>query len=63
MKNNPDISTSFSFCATKKGRKAAKKGKNTIDLRDPKVREEFLTSEMMQANQKLNEGELRVKTA
>ena len=35
-------------------RLAAKK--STIDLRDPKVREEFLMSEVMKANQKLAEG-------
>lgn len=35
-------------------RLAAKK--NTIDLRDPKVREEFLMSEIMKANQKMAEG-------
>ena len=32
--------------------------KNTIDLRDPKAREEFLMSEIMKANQKLAEGTL-----
>ena len=47
---------SFSF----EGRKEAKRKENTIDLRDPKVREEFLTSEMMKANQKITEGELEV---
>ena len=35
-------------------RLAAKK--NTIDLRDPKAREEFLMSEIMKANQKMAEG-------
>lgn len=35
-------------------RLAAKK--NTIDLRDPAVREEFLMSEVMKANQKMAEG-------
>ena len=29
----------------------------TMDLRDPKVREEFLMSEVMKANQKMAEGE------
>lgn len=38
------------------GRRAAKKAGNTIDLRDPKVRQEFLTEELMKANQKISEG-------
>ena len=31
----------------------------TMDLRDPKVREEFLMSEVMKANQKMAEGKTR----
>ena len=46
------------FCVLTLGRRmkrlAAKK--NTIDLRDPAVREEFLMSEVMKANQKMAEG-------
>ena len=38
------------------GRKASKKKSGTIDLRDPQVRQEFLTSEMVKANQMLQEG-------
>ena len=30
--------------------------KSAIDLRDPKVREEYLMSEVMKANQKMAEG-------
>ena len=41
-------------------RLAAKK--STIDLRDPKVREEFLMSEVMKANQKLAEGKMNCYT-
>lgn len=36
---------------------AAKK-KSLLDLRDPKVREEFLMGEMSKANQKLMEGNI-----
>ena len=39
-------------------RLAAKK--STVDLRDPKAREEFLMSEVMKANQKMAEGTIRV---
>ena len=38
------------------GRKAAQKKSATLDLRDPKAREEFLMSEMVKANQKIQEG-------
>ncbi|XP_064403428.1 mitochondrial import receptor subunit TOM20 homolog B-like [Halichondria panicea] len=38
-------------------RKTAKKS-GAVDLRDPKVREEFLMSEMMKGNQKLTEGNI-----
>lgn len=34
----------------------AKKQQKVIDLRDPKVREEFLLGEMTAANQKMMEG-------
>lgn len=38
-------------------RAAAKKQSNVVvDLRDPKVREEFLMSELVKANQMLTEG-------
>ncbi len=40
--------------ALRTGRKAAEKV--VIDLRDPKVREEFLMAEMMKANNKMMEG-------
>lgn len=39
-------------------RRSAKKQDKTVDLRDPKVRQEFLTEEMVKANQKLTEGKL-----
>ena len=38
------------------GRKRAKVKGRVIDLRDPKVREEFLIGEMTAANQKMMEG-------
>ena len=50
------MESSFVIFAVLLGRKAAKKRLNTIDLRDPEVRQEFLTSEMMKANQKITEG-------
>ena len=37
-------------------RLAAKENLVNIDLRDPKVREEFLMSEIMKANQRMAEG-------
>jgi hypothetical protein len=40
------------------GRRSTKKQSSTIDLRDPKVRQEFLTSEMVKANQNISEGTL-----
>ena len=43
-------------CPLLVGRRAAKKQGNTVDLRDPKVRQEFLTAELMKANQKISEG-------
>lgn len=36
----------------------AKKQQKVIDLRDPKVREEFLLGEMTAANQKMMEGQI-----
>lgn len=39
-------------------RAATRKSEKMIDLRDPKAREEFLTSEKMMANQKLMEGNI-----
>jgi len=40
-------------------RAAAKKQSNVVvDLRDPKVREEFLMSELVKANQMLSEGSI-----
>ena len=44
----------FAFVGRRMRRLASKK--NTIDLRDPKAREEFLMSEIMKANQKMAEG-------
>ena len=38
------------------GRKANSKKSEMIDLRDPKVREEFLMGEISKANQKMAEG-------
>ena len=38
------------------GRRAAKRHDNTIDLRDPKAKQEFITSELQKANIKLSEG-------
>lgn len=51
----------ITVCLSLVGRRAAKKQGNTIDLRDPKVRQEFLTAELMKANQNISEGmELKV---
>ena len=38
------------------GRRKAKEQSKVIDLRDPRVREEFLMREMTAANQKMMEG-------
>ena len=44
------------YLASFAGRRQVKKQQNVIDLRDPKVREEFLMREMTLANQKMMEG-------
>ena len=49
--------TPCSDCAGRRMKRlAAKENLVNIDLRDPKVREEFLMSEIMKANQRMAEG-------
>lgn len=38
------------------GRRAAKKQESTMDMRDPKVKQEFIASELKKAQVKLTEG-------
>lgn len=45
------------------GRKKAKAQSKVIDLRDPRVREEFLIGEMTAANQKMMEGMLTTRSS